>query len=226
MTQEKGAELLLPWEKEQRKRDKGRKGSRTELTREHSSQPDLPVLWRKCSGGPGPDLLSPGVSCPRSGRAKAFLSCSWKSQICSDGGRDAILQKVFLTESEKKNIMSWRREGTILVKIFGWCPLGYSCLVTGSTLPIRHCQSGNSEKRNKREREDWTRLSELSCLCHLAERQNRYASKSANIAKISRFFFYACEKDLTRKKKKKDVTKEKSCNTVGLKASVQKYFSS
>lgn len=48
------------------KRDKGKKGSRTELAGEHSSQPALPVLWCKCSRGSGPSLLSPGVSCPRS----------------------------------------------------------------------------------------------------------------------------------------------------------------
>ena len=39
-------------------------------------------------------------------------------------------------------------------------------------------------------------------------------------------FFYACEKDLTREKKEEDVTKEKSCNTVSLKASAQEYYSS
>lgn len=46
-------------EKKNRERDKGREGSRTELTGEHSNHPDSPVLWCKCNGGPGPDLLSP-----------------------------------------------------------------------------------------------------------------------------------------------------------------------
>lgn len=209
----------MPWEKEQRKRDKGRKevgqsslGSTVaNLTCQYSGTSAAGVLDPICCpwGSLALDLAGSKPSSANPERVKSVVV-----------GEGMLCCKRFFGQNLRKYITSWRRDGTILlVNICGWCPLGYSRSVMGSALPVRHCQSGNSEKENKREREDWARLSEPSCLCHLAERQNRYAIKSANTAKISRRFFYACKEDLTRKKKKKtDVTKEKSCNTVGLKA--------
>lgn len=179
-------------------REKGKKEGEVEQRSQGSTVANLPC---HCFGTSASEVWDP-VCCPQGSLVLdlARLKPSWttpqKCQIYVSIAKSATLTKY--------TMVRWREGVVLLAEVCGWWPLGRRS-VTGSTSPGRCCWSGNSGKREKPTQER-SEQSELSCSCHLAERQStKRAGKLANMAE--EFFIHV--KRTPRKKGEKKGNKEK-----------------